>query len=190
MANLNINIPDNLFSELSNIASQLKQTPEQCLLLALNHFIKTDTVENAIEGIARAEDSAALVDFPEFKEEVGIALQLHPLAMDELETLELEDQMEVLGQLIERISGEKEDEESTPLDLDLREQATGQLKLSGFSFGDIIYQIGQNITIYHIALLEDDMDEDFDDEDDMDEEVEGEEDFLIEDEIDEEERSA
>lgn len=170
MANLNLNIPDNVFSELSNISSQLKLTPEQCLLLALNHFLRTDTVENAIEGIARSEDPSALVGFPEFKEEIGIDLQLHPLAMGELEALEPEDQMEVLSQLMERISTTEKETETT-LDLILKEQPAGAIKLSGFAFGDVIYQLGQTqtVAIYHIALIEDELEEDdLDDDDELD----------------------
>lgn len=165
MATLSITLPDEVFAELNNIAAQLKQTPEQCLQLSLSHFLQTDSLENAIEGIARMADKEPLVDFPELKEELGIDIQFHPIAMDELESLDEEDQVEVLGQLIERISAEEEELDNT-LDLVLKEEGDNQVVLSGFNFGDVVYQVGTTITIYHIALSEEEeeMEEEEDDE--------------------------
>jgi len=176
MATLNLTIPDDIFAELSIIATQLKQTPEQAVLLALNHLLQTSTVENAIEGIARIEDGETLVDFPELQDELGIEIKFHPDAMDELESVEEEDQIEILEQLITRISSEEEDEIENTLDLVLKEEEENQVVLSGFDFGDIIYQLGQNMIIYHIALNEaekgedEDEDEEDEDEDDLDDE--------------------
>jgi predicted transcriptional regulator len=174
MANLTINIPDEYLAELSNIAKQLKKSPEQCMLLALNYFMQTNAVESAVEGIARMEDGEALVDFPELKEELGIEMKFHPLAMDELEEVVEEDQIEVLEQLINRISAHEEEEEDA-LDLVLNEEGNNQLILSTFSFGDVVYQVGQSITIFHIALTEDeddDEEEEVDDEHELDAEFE------------------
>ncbi|HRE32041.1 MAG TPA: hypothetical protein PLD88_08715, partial [Candidatus Berkiella sp.] len=160
-------------TELSIVAEQLKLSPEQCILLALNHFIQTETVGNAIEGQSRVGDGEELVDFPELKEEVGIEIQFHPAAMEELETLEEEAQVHVLGELIERISAE-EDELTDTLDLVLKDDPENQLVLSGFSFGEVVYTIGETVVIYHIAFTEE---EDFDDEDeDEDDELESQED--------------
>ena len=75
MATLNIQLTDDFHSELSNIAEQLKISPEQCVQLALHHFFQTDTVENAIEGSMRMTDGQTLVDFPELKEELGIEIK-------------------------------------------------------------------------------------------------------------------
>lgn len=168
MTTLQVNVPDDAMAELSIIAEQLKLSPEQCILLALNHFIQTDTVANAIEGQARVGDGEALVEFPELKEEVGIDIQFHPTAMEELETLEEEAQVHVLGELIERISAEEEELTDT-LDLVLKDDPENQLVLSGFSFGDVVYTIGETVAVYHIAFAEE---EDFDDEDEDDEEIE------------------
>ncbi len=173
MTTLQLNVPDDAMAELSIISEQLKLSPEQCILLALNHFIQTDTVANAIEGQARVGDGEVLVDFPELKEEVGIDIQFHPTAMEELETLDEEAQVHVLGELIERISAEEEQLSDT-LDLVLKDDPENQLVLSGFSFGDVVYTIGETVVVYHIAFAEE---EDYDDEEE-DEEIE------IEDEID------
>lgn len=169
MATLNLTIPDDIFAELSIIATQLKQTPEQSVLLALNHFLQTSTVENAIEGLNRMEDGEALVDFPELQDELGIEIKFHPDAMDELESVEEEDQIEILEQLITRISSEEEDEVENTLDLVLKEEGENQVVLSGFDFGDIVYQLGQNMIIYHIALTEEASDEDEVEDEDEDE---------------------
>ena len=167
MAQLTINLPDDFSTELTEIANQLKLPPEQCVMLALSHFLQTDTVENAIEGVARTNDGETLVDFPELKQELGLDLKFHPQAMEELESLSEEEQVEILGELIERITA-KEEELHDTIDLVLKEENANQLVLSGFGFGDVIYQIGDNILIYHIAL----MDEFEDEEEDEDEEDE------------------
>lgn len=171
MTTLQLNVPDDAMAELAIVAEQLKLSPEQCVLLALNHFIQTDTVGNAIEGQSRIGDGEALVDFPELKEEVGIDIQFHPTAMEELETLEEEAQVHVLGELIERISAEEEELTET-LDLVLKDDPENQVVISGFSFGDVVYTIGENVVIYHIAFIEED---EYDDEDEEELEAEDEE---------------
>lgn len=168
MTMLQINVPDDAMTELSIVAEQLKMSPEQCVLLALNHFIQTDTAGNAIEGQSRIGDGEALVDFPELKEEVGIDIQFHPIAMEELETLEEEAQVHVLGELIERISAEEEELTDT-LDLVLKDDPENQIVLSSFSFGDVVYTIGETVVIYHIAFTEE---EEFEDEEEDEVEVE------------------
>ncbi len=180
MATLNIELTDDFNSELSHIAQQLKISPEQCAQLALHHFFQTDTVENAIEGALRMEDGQTLVDFPELKEELGIEIKFHPHAMEELESVSEEDQIDILERLINRISANEEELEAT-LDIVIKENGENQLVLSGFGFGDIVYELGENVVIYHIALIEedeadeDDEDEDEDDEDEDEEEEEDEE---------------
>jgi hypothetical protein len=172
MTTLQLNVPEDAMTELSIVAEQLKLSPEQCVLLALNHFIQTDTVGNAIEGQSRIGDGESLVDFPELKEEVGIDIQFHPIAMEELETLEEEAQVHVLGELIERISAEEEELTDT-LDIVLKDDPENQIVLSSFSFGDVVYTIGETVVIYHIAFAED---EEYEDEDEDEEtEVESEE---------------
>lgn len=169
MTTLTIDIPEPFHAELSEIAKQLKQTPEQCAVLALSFFLQTDTSENAIEGFSRIGDNQTLVDFEELKEEIGIEVQFHPNAMDELESLEEEEQIELLDEFITRISAQSEEENS--IDLVLKEEGDEQIVLSSFEFGDIIYKLGTNIIIYHIALsLEEDDEED--DEEDEEEDLE------------------
>ena len=173
MANLTLNLPDDVYAELSNIAAQLKISPEQCSQLALQHFLQTDSIENAIEGVSRVDDGEELVDFPELKEELGIEIRFHPDAMEELESVSEEDQIEILEQLISRISDQEEDLEAT-LDIIISEQGENQIVLSGFNFGDIVYQLGKNIIIYHIALIEEEDEGDEEDEDEIDEDFEDE----------------
>jgi len=165
---LTIDLPDDFYAELCDIASQLKQTPEQSAILALSHFAQTDTVDNAIEGMARTEDSEVLVGFPELQEELGLEIKFHPMAMEELEAIEEEDQIEILEQLIHRIASSEEELDGT-LDLVLKEESSSQIVLSGFDFGDVIYKAGQNIIVYHLALHED---ENEDDEEELDDEFE------------------
>lgn len=182
MATLNIQLTDDFQSELSNIAEQLKISPEQCVQLALHHFFQTDTVENAIEGSLRMSDGQELVDFPELKEELGIEIKFHPDAMEELESVSEEDQIDILERLISRISANEDELEAT-LDIVIKEQGENQLVLSGFSFGDIVYELGESVVIYHIALIEEDDEAEGDDEDEEDEEIEDE--FEVEDEVEE-----
>ncbi len=177
MAKITVNVPDELNEVLSEIASGLKETPENCLLLALNHLMQTDTLDNAIEGVSRIDDGQALVDFPALKEELDIDIQFHPQAMEELEELEEEDQIEVLEQFVERIS-EEDAELLSELDLAIKETAEGQVILSSFDFGEIVYQSGESTIIYHLAMAEleedddeEEEDEDFEDEEDSDDEL-------------------
>ena len=162
MPTLNLNIPDEIYGQVQEMSRQLKQTPEDFLLLALHHLIRTDTIDNTIEGITRMEDGEALLGFPELKEELGMEVQFHPMAMEELESLEEEDQIEVLGALIDRILGE--DDPETSLDLPICPTPNGVLTTSGFPFGDIIYIKGPALIVYHIALAEEEGDEIYDDE--------------------------
>lgn len=172
-----VSIPDELYSDLETVAEQLKQNPSECLQLALHHFLLTDTVDNAIEGITRMNDGQDLVDFPELKEELGLEIRFHPQAMAELESLEEDDQLDILEQIITRISQQADEEEEAAIDLILKQNTDSQVVLSGFSFGDIVYQQGNNVIIYHIALIEEDSDEDEEDDEDYDEDEEELEDY-------------
>ncbi len=169
MATLTIQLTDDFSSELNSLAEQLKITPEQCVQLALHHFFQTDTVENAIEAVERINDGEELVDFPELKEELGIDIKFHPSAMEELESVSEEDQIDILERLIGRISASEDELEAT-LDIVLKEQEDKQLVLSGFGFGDIVYELGEVVIIYHIALIEEDAEEEEFDEDEEEEE--------------------
>lgn len=175
MATMNIEVPDEIFSEINNIAEQLKMSATECIQLALNHFLQTHTLESAVEGIARIDNGETLVDFPELKEELGLEITFHPMAMEELEALTEDEQVIILEELINRITDEEGEEADDALDLVLKDMGEDQIVLSEFSFGDVVYKIGQTVAIYHIAILgdmdeedEDDLDEDEDDEDDED----------------------
>ncbi|MFI4937716.1 MAG: hypothetical protein ACHQJ6_04315 [Candidatus Berkiellales bacterium] len=166
MATINIEIPDEVYSEVSEVALQLKVSPAECVQLALSHFLQTHSLESAIEGLARIEDGEELIDFNELKNELGIDVKFHPQAMEELESLSEEDQVVILEEIIDRITSEEEELEGA-VDLVLKDKDNQQTILSEFGFGDVVYQIGENVGIYHIAILEE---EDEDDEDDMDDE--------------------
>lgn len=169
MATLTIDIPDDVFTELSNIADQLKITAEECVQLSLNHLLQTHTLDSALEGSARIDDGEELVDFPELKEELGLDIKFHPMAMEELEALTEEEQVSILEELISRITSEDVELEDT-LDLVLKDQDEKQTILSEFDFGDVVYQIGSTIVIYHIAILNEIEEEDGEDEEE-DEEI-------------------
>lgn len=169
MTTTTFELPEDVSVELSNIAEQLKITPTQTVRLALSHFLQSETLANGLEGVARIDDGEALVDFPELKEELGIDIKFHALAMEELEELSEEEQVAILEEIIDRITTE-DDELSESLDLVLKEEGENQVVVSEFSFGDVVYQIGNMVAIYHIAMIEDAEDEDEEDE----EEIEGE----------------
>lgn len=157
MPTISLNVPDEIFTEVVEISQQLKQTPEELFMLALHHLTRTDTIDNTIEGITRMEDGETLMGFPELKEELGMEVQFHPMAMEELESLEEEDQIEVLGSLIDRLMGE--DDPDVSLDLPICETPAGTLITSGFIFGDITYIKGPSLIVYHIALAEEEGEE-------------------------------
>jgi hypothetical protein len=153
MATLTVNIPDEIYAELQTVAEQLQQTPEQCLQLGLCYFLQTPTLDSALEGIARINTEVEYIDFPELKEAYGIDIKFHPMAIEELEVLDEEEQTNVLEELIDRISEDNPEAEEM-MDLVLKEEPDHQIVLSEFAFGDLVYKIGQSITVYHIALAE------------------------------------
>lgn len=172
MTTMTLDIPDEIYSELTNIAEQLKITPQECLQLSLNHLFQTHTLDSALEGSSRIDDGQDLVDFPELKEELGMDIKFHPQAMEELEALTEEEQVTILEELITRITSEEFEVEDT-LDLVLKDHEDKQTVLSEFDFGDVVYQIGQIIAIYHISVLNDieDLDEEEEDDEDEDEKI-------------------
>lgn len=183
MPALTIDIPDELYDELEETAAELNIEASDLLMLSFNHFVQTDTIDNVIEGLDRSTmPDENLITFPELKEELDLDINFHPLAIEELESLEEEDQVELIGQLIERISQEEAAEE---VDLILKEDNDDTVLLSSFDFGDITYRINDEfITIYHIALnhtLDEGFDEEeefepFEEEDEFGEELEFDED--------------
>lgn len=187
MATLTIEIPDDLYDELKETATELKSNPSDALILAYNHFMQTEVVDNAVEGMERSAISDEnLISFPELKEELDIDINFHPLAMEELESLDEEDQIELIGQLIERLSQGDEDL-ADDVDLVLNETEAATVLLSSFDFGDIVYRVNDEfITIYHIALSDafdeeldlddEELDDEFEEIDELDGELEFEED--------------
>jgi len=159
MATLTVTVPDDVFAELKTVSEQLQQTPEQCAYLSLCHFLQAPTVDSALEGMARVNVEAQYVDFPELKAAYGIDIQFHPMAIEELQALNEEEQTSLLEELIDRISEDDPDAEEM-MDLVLKENGDHQIVLSEFPFGDVVYKIGQTIVVYHIALVEDSLEED------------------------------
>lgn len=168
MANLTINIPDELLEDLQDISEQLKTSPSETVLLALSYIMQQNTLENAIEGIARIDDDAEdeIISFPELKDEFDLDINFQATAMQELEALDEEEQIDLIAQLIERLSiDEDEIEEDDNVDLVLRDDDDASIILSCFDFGDIVYRLSnEDVTVYHIAINEMLEDEDFDEE--------------------------
>lgn len=168
MATLTIDLPDELFGELKETAVEMGLDPSALVSLCFQYFSQTETLDNIIEGLERTQISEDnLITFPGLKEELDLDFNFHPHAIEELETLEQSDQIEVISQLVERLSQEDEllDE---GIDIVIKDEENASLLMSSFDFGDIIYRVSEElVTIYHIALDES-MDEAFDeDEDEM-----------------------
>lgn len=177
MKTLSIQLPDELYDEFINISSQLKISPDDCALLAISHLMQTDSFQNAMEAMERYQDGQKLIEIPEFQEELDVILRFHPLAKEELDTLDEESQVDILSELIDRTALDEEELEHT-IDLVIKDNNDTQVVLSSFDFGDIIYEIGEDITIYHIALDDsEDEDEDDDEESDDDDNNDTEEDL-------------
>lgn len=173
MATLSVNLPDDIFEEFQTIAQELKISNDACALLAISYMTQTDVFQTAIEGMSRYQDGQPLHTIPEIEEELEVGLHLHPLGKEELESLDDEAQIDVLAELIERTTLDEEELEDT-LDLVIKDTGETQVVLSSFEFGDVVYEVGDEITIYHISLSDD---SDEEDEDDEDEEFEDDEDF-------------
>lgn len=163
MASINVEIPDELLEDLEDISEQLKTSTSETVMLGLSFIMQTNTLENAIEGIARIDDDTdeEIISFPEIKEEIDLDINFQAAAMEELEALDEEDQIELIGHLIERLSMDEEVEDNN-VDLILREEDDASVILSCFEFGDIIYRLGEDVTIYHIAMHDLLDDEEFD----------------------------
>jgi len=191
MTSININTSPELEGELNKAAQALGISLDQTAQLAFHYFLQSNTLINALEGVSRIEETVELVNFPELQEEFGLDLQFHPKAMEELQTLHEDEQIVILEEIINRVSEEESDDEM--LDLVLKEAADHQIVISEFSFGDVVYQIGDAVTVHHIAIFdefedddEDDDDEDFDEEDEDDDE----DDIFEEDQLSEEQTSS
>ncbi len=151
---MNLRLSEELYAELSETAEQLQCTPEECFELALTHFIQSPALISTAEALSRMSDNEPLTDFPELKEELELNIQFHPMAMEELESLSEEDQVSVLEDLVNRISGENDDINEL-MDLVIKEAPDHQVVLSEFSFGHVVYKIGEAITIYYVGINED-----------------------------------
>lgn len=189
MTTLSVNLPDDIYDEFVSIAEQLKISTDACALLAISYMTQTDVFQAAIEGMSRYQDGHPLVEMPEIQEELEVGLNLHPAAQEELESLDDESQITVLAELIERTTLDEDELEDT-IDLVIKDNGESQVVLSSFSFGDVVYEVSDEINVYHISLSdEDDEDEDDDEEDedyDDDEANEYDEDDLEDEEFDEE----
>lgn len=153
MTSITLQLSEELHAELSETAAHLKCTPQECLELALTHFVQSPALISSAEALARLEDNKPLADFPELKEELELDIKFHPLAMEELESLTEEEQVSVLEDLVNRISGEN-DEFNDHMDLVIKETEDYQIVLSEFSFGQVVYKIGEAIVVYYVGILE------------------------------------
>lgn len=166
MTNLTIELPDEVYSDLNEVAKRLNQTPEETTQMALSLLMQFDSLDFALIAIQRMNEEHETTPLPALQEEAELSLEFHPAAMEELQSLEEEDQVEVLSAFIERIVAEEDELEDT-LDLVINENETEQVVLSSFDFGDIVYKIGDKVVIYMIGFPElEDLEEfDFDEED-------------------------
>ncbi|HET9843252.1 MAG TPA: hypothetical protein VFP93_01175 [Gammaproteobacteria bacterium] len=151
MTSLKIDLPDDVYTDLTEVAKRLKQTPEETTQMALSLLMQFESLDYALVAMQRVEDGQETVPLPALAEESELSLEFHPEALDELQTLDEEDQVTVLTELIERIVAEEDELEDT-LDLVINENSAEQIVLSSFEFGDIIYRIANKVTVYMIAL--------------------------------------
>lgn len=154
MTSLTIELPNDIFEDLSEVAKRLNQSPEETTQMALSLLMQFDSLDYALIATARINDGSETVPLPALAEEADLALEFHPAALEELQALEEDDQVEVLSSFIERIVAEEEDLENT-LDLVITESENDQVVLSSFDFGDIVYRIGDKVIVYMIGLPED-----------------------------------
>ena len=168
MTSLKIDLPDEVYQDLNEVAKRLNQTPEETTQMALSLLMQFDSLEYALLAMQRVMDGQASMPLPALSEEAELALEFHPEALAELQSLSEDDQVAVLSELIERIVAEESDLEDT-LDLVLNENEKEQVVLSSFDFGDIVYKIGDKVVVYLIGLpFEDEFEmEDFDEDEEV-----------------------
>lgn len=172
MTNLTIELPDEVYSDLNEVSKRLNQTPEETTQMALSLLMQFDSLDYALIAMQRMNDDQETTPLPALQEEAELSLEFHPAALEELQSLEEDDQVEVLTSFIERIVAEEDELEDT-LDLVINENEKEQVVLSSFDFGDIVYKIGDKVVIYMIGFPElADFDEDYAEEFDIDEDEE------------------
>ncbi len=153
MTSLNVDLPDEVYEDLSEVAKRLNQSPEETTQMALSLLMQFDALDYALIGSARMADGEETVPLPALGQDSDLMLEFHPQALEELQSLEEDDQVEVLTEFIERIVADEEELEDT-LDLVINEDEDTQVVLSSFDFGDIVYKIADHVTIYMIGLPE------------------------------------
>lgn len=165
MTSLKIELPDDVYNDLGEVAKRLNQTPEETTQMALSLLMQFDSLDYALIATQRINDDQESVPLPALAEEADLALEFHPEALEELQSLEEDDQVEVLSSFIERIVAEEAELENT-LDLVITENDNEQVVLSSFDFGDIVYKIGDKVVVYMIGLPPEEEFEEFDIEED------------------------
>ncbi len=161
MTSLTIELPDDVYEDLGEVAKRLNQTSEETTQMALSLLMQFDSLDFALVATARINDELETIPLPALADEADLALEFHPAALEELQALEEDDQVEVLSAFIERIVAEEEELDDT-LDLVITENETDQVVLSSFDFGDIVYKIGEKVVVYLIGLPQEDEFEEFD----------------------------
>lgn len=168
MTTLNVELPDEIFEDITEVAKELDQTPEEFMQMALSLLMQSDSLANAMVAMERVKDKQMPVTLPTMdSEEPELSIELHPDALAELQMLDEEDQIDVLGDLMERVLNETQEEDdesfSEGLDLVINETEDSQLILSSFDYGDIVYKLSDKIVVYLLNLpdlIPDEEDED------------------------------
>lgn len=153
MTSFTITLPDEIHADLAEVAKRLNQTPEETTQMALSLLMQFDSLDYALIAMQRINDGETIVPLPALADESELALEFHPLALEELQSLDEDDQIELLTELIERIVAEEEELEDT-LDLVINESETEQVVMSSFEFGDVVYKISEKVVVYLIGIPE------------------------------------
>ncbi len=156
MTTLNVELPDEILEDITEIAKELDQSPEEFMQMALSLLMQSDSLSNAMVAMERVKDKNESVALPSLdgSDDSELIIELHPEALAELHLLAEEDQVDVLSDLIERVLSETEEEEmfTEGLDLVINETEDSQLILSSFDYGDIVYKLSDKIVIYLLNL--------------------------------------
>lgn len=160
---INVNLPTEVANDISELASQLKQTPEEFIQMALSLLMQSNSLDNILASNDRIEDQKTLepidlglVDDPA-DELSDISLEIHPDANEEFNFFDEDQKAYILSALIDRITMELDEEEDlfdSSIDLVIQESEDHQLLLSSFDFGEIVYTIGDKLVIYLLDISE------------------------------------
>jgi|GEM_PF-3193001 hypothetical protein len=160
MASISLDLNEEMNTNLSDLSKQLNQSPAECVEMALNLLMQYEGLEHALQGVGRVGDGQSPIELPAAGEnEAELKIAFHNAALEELQQLDEEDQIEVLSALTDRVYGETE--EDLGIDLIINENNQQQTILSSFDFGHVVYTLSEKgLTLYLIGLapeLEEDL---------------------------------